>query len=178
MTALSAIDIASAEPAGSLTASPGKTAGRSAAEPAARLVFEVAGQIFAVAVARVREILDLQPISPLPNAPADLLGMIDVRGKGVAVIDLHARLGLRSVDREEGRILVFEIGSANVPVAAIADRVIAVAEIPDDEIEPAPESLTGWRADALRGVARLDGRITMILDLDRIFHDKDPFDFE
>ena len=148
---------------------------RPAAEAEACLTFEIAGQVFAVAVSRVREILDTQPIAVLPNAPTELLGMIDVRGRGVAVVDIHARLGFRRADEETGRILVFEIGERRAPVAALADRVIAVVEIGAADIEPAPASLTCWSPDALRGVTRIDGKIVMILRLDALFQGQDDF---
>lgn len=151
-----------------------------AAEPAAHLVFELSGQIFAVDVASVREILDLQPVATLPNAPADLVGMIDVRGQGVAVIDLAGRLGLAGGGRDEARILVFEFGARATPIAAVADRVLAVAEIAPGEIEPAPRATGGWDAAALRGVTRMDGRIVMILELPALLGAgaRGPFDFE
>ena len=150
------------------------------AAPAAHLAFELSGQIFAVDVVGVREILDVQPVAALPNAPMELLGMIDVRGQGVAVVDLAARLGLGAGERSEARILVFEVGPDAAPIAAFADRVLAVTEIAPGEIEPAPKTMTGWSGAALRGVVRLDGRIAMILDMEALLGAaaSDPFAFE
>lgn len=152
------------------------------AEPHTYVTFELAGQIFAVEVGTVREILDLQPISRLPNAPADLLGMIDVRGQGIAVIDLLSHLGLsHPMSREEGRIVVFELDAdSRKPVGVIADRVLSVVAIADTEIEPAPVTMVRWNAAAMFGVARIDGQLIMMLALDRLFKSDaaGPFDFE
>lgn len=151
------------------------------AEPHTYVTFELAGQIFAVDVANVREILDLQPISRLPNAPADLLGMIDVRGEGIAVIDLPSHLGLmHQANPGDGRIVVFELGAdRRKPVGVIADHVLSVVAIADADIEPAPDAMTRWRSDAMIGVARVDGQLTMMLALDRLFTGaaSGPFDF-
>lgn len=152
------------------------------AEPQTYVTFELAGQIFAVEVGTVREILDLQPISRLPNAPADLLGMIDVRGQGIAVIDLLSHLGLgHPLSRDEGRIVVFELDAdSRKPVGVIADRVLSVVAIADSEIEPAPMTMVRWNAAAMTGVARVDGQLIMMLALDRLFKGDatGPFDFD
>lgn len=150
-------------------------------EPATYVTFELADQVFAVDVANVREILDMQPIAALPNAPGDLLGMVDVRGEGIAVVDLPGRLGLMGQrELSEGRIVVFEFGTTDppTPLGVIADRVLSVIEIPDAEIEPAPSGMTRWDAGSLRGVARVAGRLTMILALHTLFADAGRGDFD
>lgn len=150
-------------------------------EPHTYVTFELAGQVFAVNVGNVREILDLQPISRLPNAPSDLLGMIDVRGEGIAVMDLPSQLGLSNqTNPEDGRIVVFELGpEPRKPIGVIADRVLSVVAIAGADIEPAPEAMARWQAEAMIGVARLEGRLTMMLTLDRLFGaaQSGPFDF-
>lgn len=157
-------------------------AGATMREPHTYVTFELAGQIFAVDVADVREILDLQPISLLPNAPPDLLGMIDVRGEGIAVIDLPSRLGLMSQNSpQDSRIVVFELGSApRKLVGVIADQVLSVVAIADTDIEPSPEAMTHWQPGAMTGVARIDGQLIMMLALDQLFGTNlpGPFDFD
>lgn len=152
-----------------------------AAEPQTYVSFELAGQAFAADVRNVREILDLQPISRLPNASHDLLGMIDIRGAGVAVIDLCGRLALMSNEvAEDGRIIVFELGQERAtPIGVVADRVLGVVEIGSAEIEAAPETMTHWDGSAVCGIARVGGTLTMLLALDRLFGDvaADPFNF-
>lgn len=151
-------------------------------EPQTYVTFELAEQVFAVDVADVREILDLQPISQLPNAPADLLGMIDVRGEGVAVVDLPSRLGLRRHNTpDDSRIVVFELGATDrKPIGVIADRVLSVVAISDTDIEASPESMTHWEAGAMTGVTRIDGKLTMLLSLSQLFDaaTPGPFDFD
>ncbi|WP_410218026.1 chemotaxis protein CheW [Paracoccus sp. (in: a-proteobacteria)] len=153
----------------------------SPSEPDTYLTVELAGQIFAIDVADVREILDMQPISRLPNAPSDLIGMIDVRGEGIAILDLPSRLGLERLrTRAESRIVVLELGRApRHPVGVIADRVLSVVAVTADGIEPAPATLTHWRSDALVGIVRIGEQLTMVLALERLFaaDAPGPFDF-
>lgn len=164
-------------------ADPWLTAGQEGVppEPDTYLTFELAGQIFAVDVADVREILDMQPISRLPNAPPDLIGMIDVRGDGIAIVDLPSRLGIeRQQKRAESRFVVLELGKSHrQPIGVIADRVLSVVAVAANDIEPAPATMTHWQSDALIGIVRIDGELTMVLALAQLFDQgtPGPFDF-
>jgi len=151
-------------------------------EPKTYVSFELAGQVFAADVRNVREILDFQPICRLPNATHDLMGIIDIRGEAVAIIDLCDRLALHGSElAEDSRIIVFEMGSRReTPIGVVADRVLGVIEISSDMIEPAPDTLTKWDDSAVCGIARIGGRLTMLLALETLFHsDSDnPFAFD
>jgi purine-binding chemotaxis protein CheW len=90
------------------------------------LTLALAGETFAVPVRHVREVLDLQKIARIANAPPLLLGMIDVRGQGIPVIDLARKLALPASERSEHtRIVVLEVGQTGrqLVIAAIADAV-------------------------------------------------------
>lgn len=130
-------------------------------------------EVFAVPVERVQEILDLRPITRMPNAPSQLLGMIDVRGTGVAVADLRTLLGMvPTADTETSRIVVFWVrsGGRQSVVAFRADRVIEVASLDDDEMEPLPDAgLFNWRNRMIAGIGRRKGNLVTILDVDRMF---------
>lgn len=148
--------------------------------PRTCVTLEFGDQAFAIDVGIVREILDYRQITPLPNAPADLLGMIDLRGESIAVIDPTARLGLRSASLNPQRIIVLEPDAdTRDAVGVIAERVLSVIECPTDMIEPVPETMTGWTCDGVLGVLRVSGRQTILLDLAQIIR-KDQhraFDF-
>ena len=169
---------ASSRPGVSATASASTEAGE---DPRTYLAFDLAGQIFAADVKYVREILDHQPITRLPNASPELLGMIDVRGEGVAVIDLTGRLSLAQRDTgSEGRIVVFMLGQGgSAPVGVVAEQVRGVIEIGADEIEAAPDTMTAWDGSVVRGIARVGGALAMVLAMERLFGSEtcDPFDF-
>jgi len=125
-------------------------------------------EIFAVEVETVREILDMRPISRVPNAPPFMLGMIDVRGAGVPVIDLRVRLGLPPVPPTElTRIIVLEVGFADRTrlMGLVADRVFEVTPLSEESQEPPPELGVRWRSDYIRAIGRRDGAFVIIFDL-------------
>jgi purine-binding chemotaxis protein CheW len=148
-------------------------------EPQTFLTFSLGGQYFALSVDPVREILDEQPVATLPEAPADVVGLIDVRGEGVIVVDISHRLGVVAAAHSNRRIVVLERpGADGRPVGVFADQVLSVVEIGVEGIEPPPR--TGpENTTLLCGVARLGGQLVMVLDHRRLLwaQTDDIFDF-
>jgi purine-binding chemotaxis protein CheW len=133
-------------------------------------------EVFAVEVEKVREILDAQPVSRVPNAPAFLLGMIDVRGQGVPVIDLRVKLGLPPAPpTEHTRIVVLEVvaGGRTVPMGLMADRVFEVTALAGQTLEPPPEVGVRWRSDYIRAIGRRNGAFVIVFDLSCLFSAED-----
>jgi purine-binding chemotaxis protein CheW len=129
-------------------------------------------EVFAVPVETVLEILDMRPMFRLPEAPAYLAGLIDVRGRAVPVIDLRIKLGLpAAVANESTRILVLEVPVAGrrLVLGLVADRVFEVAAFGARQIEPPPDIGLDWRSDYIRGVSRRDDGFVVIFDLTRLF---------
>jgi purine-binding chemotaxis protein CheW len=136
----------------------------------------VGEEIFAVEVTRVHEILDLVPVVRLPNAPAHILGMIDVRRRAVPVVDLRVKLGLSpTIATEQSRILVLDVdvGGRTVVLGLMADRVYEVTDLADHAIEPPPDIGMRWRSDYIRGVGRRGQSFVVIFDLSRLFSEED-----
>ncbi|MCE7028608.1 chemotaxis protein CheW [Jiella avicenniae] len=132
----------------------------------------VGDSLFAIPVARVQEILEPQPLARMPRAPADFLGVIDVRGQGVPVTDLRLRLAMQPAeDTLDTRVIVLEveIDGGRRKVALRADRVFEVAELDDGSLEPPVRMGTRWQADCVAGVGRRNGAFVTVFDLDRLF---------
>jgi purine-binding chemotaxis protein CheW len=129
-------------------------------------------EVFAVPVQAVLEILGVRPMFRIPEAPNYLAGLIDVRGRGVPVIDLRLKLGLpASPTLESTRILVLEVAVGGRPLVLglIADRVIEVITMDRREIQPAPEIGLQWRSDYISGVGRRNEDFVIIFELSRLF---------
>ena len=145
------------------------------------LTFGLGGQLYAAGIRWVREVVDLCDIAPLPDAPHDMLGMIDLREEPIAVIDLAARLRSAADPGGEARIVILECGagSETIPVGFIADRVLGVREFEVSRLEPVPRSPTGWTSEAASGMVRTVDGTALLLDLDRLLTDggAGSFDF-
>jgi len=129
-------------------------------------------EVFAIPVETVLEILAMQPVFRIPEAPAHLKGLIDVRGRAVAVIDLRTRLNLPPIQPDENtRIVVLDIVVAGrrLALGLVADRVFEVMTLDNEQIEQPPDIGTRWHSDYIRGIGRrLDGFV-VVLDLERLF---------
>ena len=129
--------------------------------------------LYGVPVDRVQEILDMRPVSPMPNAPPHLLGVTDLRGENVPVVDLRILLGMPPAETTpHTRILVVRLG-ADGPGSVIGlrtDRVIDVARLDDDALSPLSEAQKlAWDGLSILGIGRRKGEVISIIDLDGLF---------
>ncbi len=134
-------------------------------------------EVFAVPVETVLEILDMRELFRMPDAPPHFAGLIDVRGRGVPVIDLRVKLGLAAAAVTEGtRIMVLEIPVAGrqLVLGLIADRVYEVASLDDGKLDPPPEIGTKWHSEYIRGVGRRGEHFVVVFDLSRLFASDAP----
>jgi purine-binding chemotaxis protein CheW len=129
------------------------------------LAFVLAGETYAVQIAHVAEILRVLPITEVPRAPANVLGVISVRGKLVTVVDLRRRFRLAEapVDRRT-RILLTDVGGGE-PIGLLVDEVQQVWRLAAEEIEPAG-ALGGEQPAHIAGIGRPAGEKTILILLD------------
>jgi purine-binding chemotaxis protein CheW len=138
------------------------------------LTFRLEGELFALEVAQVREVLDLVPITKVPRAPDYMRGMINVRGSVVPVVDLRVKFGIAPNETtRDSRIIVLEvdIDGEKMVVGAIADAVHEVTELEAGEIEAVPRIGMRWNTSFMRGIGKRNERFVILLDVDRIFSD-------
>lgn len=134
-------------------------------------------ETFALPVEAVREILDMCEISKLPNAPQQLLGMIDVRGTAVPVIDLRTKFGLPRIDATPNtRILVLEFVAQGrkTLIGLVADRVFEVTGLDGDRLDPPPETGCKWQPNHIAGIGRRGDKFVVVLELARLLADDTP----
>ena len=136
------------------------------------LTFKLGDEMFAIDVSQVREVLDLSPITKVPQAADFMRGVINVRGNVVPVVDLRMKFGLPPADNtKDTRVVVMEISmdGEEVVLGALADSVHDVKEINPDQIEPPPRIGARWRSEFIKGIGKLDDQFIIILDIDRVF---------
>ncbi|MFN7128732.1 MAG: chemotaxis protein CheW [Brevundimonas sp.] len=132
------------------------------------VTFGLGDEVFAAPVGLVREILTYQAPSRIPNGPDYLLGLTDVRGRGVPTADLRIRLGMAAVEPTlNTRILVLDIPleDRTLSLGLVADRVFEVAVFTADQIEASPDIGIKWRSDYISGVVRREDGFVVLIDL-------------
>lgn len=143
------------------------------------LTLTLGSESFAINIDVVREILDYTSITRIPQAPAFMLGVVNVRGTAVPVVDLAQRLGLGDVQRTiNTRIVIIEVthGGATTIMGALADSVREVLELDDSSIAPPPQMGTTGGIECLRGVGSHEGRFILILNINKVFGTDDIYD--
>jgi purine-binding chemotaxis protein CheW len=132
------------------------------------VICELKDESYGLDISRVFEIIRLQPITAVPQAPQFVDGVINLRGRIIPIVDLAARFGLpRSVGTKSSRIVVASTGETRVGL--VVDGVSEVLMIPDERIEAAPTAVaTSTDTSLLRGIVNLDDRLVMLLELDAI----------
>jgi purine-binding chemotaxis protein CheW len=136
------------------------------------LTLSLKGEKYAIPVGRVLEVLEYAKITRLPRAAAYLKGLIDLRGRGVPVLDLALRFGLLETEAAKDTAIVvveMEGEDGSMIVGFITDAVHEVVEIPSGLVEAAPKFGVGVAQDFLKGVSRKDEEFILILDIDRLF---------
>lgn len=136
------------------------------------MTFKLGDELFAVDVARVREVLEVSQITKVPTAPAYLRGVVNVRGQSTPVVDLRLRFGLpRTTDNVHTRIIVMELeldGEATV-LGGVADSVHEVIELDPASINAPPRIAMRWRTDFIQGMGKRGDDFIIILDVNAVF---------
>jgi purine-binding chemotaxis protein CheW len=136
------------------------------------VTFVVGTEEFAVPILSVQEINRMMQITRVPQSPAFVEGVINLRGKIIPVVDLRRRFGLAQAQESvDSRIVVVEV--AGRVIGFTVDRVNEVLRIPTSIVEPAPAMVTGLDTDYVQGVGKLDDRLLILLDLVRLFEGED-----
>ena len=136
------------------------------------LTFKLGEEVFAIDVAKVREVLDFTTITKVPRTPDFMSGVINLRGNVVPVVDLRLCFEMTKTEKTVNTcIVVVEVlldGEATV-IGALADSVEEVIDLEPEQIQPAPKIGTQIRTDFIQGMGKRDAQFIMILDIDRVF---------
>ena len=140
------------------------------------LTFMLGGEAFAIGILRIKEIIEYTGLTPVPLMPSCVRGVINLRGAVVPVVDLAARFGrtpVRVTRRTCIVIVEVEAEGEKQDIGVTVDAVSAVLDIPRADIEAAPSFGAGIRPDMIHGMARIDGRFVIILDMDRVLSESE-----
>lgn len=136
------------------------------------VTFVVGNEEFAIPILSVQEINRMMQITQVPQSPDFIEGVINLRGKIIPVMDLRKRFGLGQLDNTaDCRIVVVEV--SNRVIGFTVDRVNEVLRVNADIVDPPPPMVCGIDSDYVQGVGKLDDRLLILLNLDRLFSEED-----
>jgi len=129
------------------------------------VAFRIGNEEYCISVSRVREIRETLPITRVPQAPDDVEGIANLRGQVIPIINLKKKLGYYEEISPNSKIILVELGDEIV--GFVVDDVSDVITIEEEEIEK-PSSLLSTSGHYIKGIAKKDGKLLLILDLDKI----------
>lgn len=141
------------------------------------VVFQLAEQTYGIDIASVFEIIRMETITKVPRTPDFVEGVINLRGRIIPVIDLCKRFHLANSERTgSSRIIIVDVGGNTIGM--IVDAVSEVLRVPMDSIEPPPPMIHGINAAYLRGIAILDDKLIILLNLDKILYEHEKSELQ
>jgi purine-binding chemotaxis protein CheW len=133
------------------------------------LTFQLAEEGYGIGILKVREIIGMLPVTPVPQTPMFLKGVINLRGQVIPVVDLRLKFGLPDEEyTERTSIIVVEVKglSANIPIGIVVDTVSEVINIQAREIEPAPAFGSTIDTNFILGMAKTGDGVKILLNID------------
>jgi purine-binding chemotaxis protein CheW len=141
------------------------------------VTFKLENEEFGVDILRVQEINRMMNITKIPNAPVFIEGVINLRGKIIPIVDLRKRLGFRDGGYDKStRIIVVEL--EGLVLGFIVDSVSEVLRINENTVEPPPSIVSGIDSEYIEGVGKLDDRLLILLELNKVFASPDRKEME
>jgi len=140
------------------------------------LTFQLATEEFGIRVLKVREIMGIQEITAVPQTPAHIKGVINLRGKVVPVVDLRLKFGVAAADYTQRTcIIVTQVQGESGPVmmGIVVDGVSEVLNLTGAEIEDTPDFGEEISGSYLLGMAKVKGKVKILLDIDRVLSTQD-----
>jgi purine-binding chemotaxis protein CheW len=135
------------------------------------LTFSLAGEEYGIGILKIKEIIGMLPITAIPRTPPAVKGVVNLRGRVIPVLDMRLQFGVEAADYNERTcIVVVEIAtdSTTLCTGIVVDEVSEVVHIKPEDIADTPGFGTGIATDYILGMAKLGGRVKILLDIDRV----------
>ena len=136
------------------------------------LTYKLGDEVFALDIAKVREVLDYTPITKVPRTPEFMRGVINLRGSVVPVVDLRLKLGMTKTEKTVNTCIIITevlVDNETTILGALADSVQEVVDLEPGQIEPAPQIGTRLNTEFIKGMGKQNNRFIIILDINRVF---------
>jgi purine-binding chemotaxis protein CheW len=136
------------------------------------LTFKLGEEMFALDIAKVREVLDFTTVTRVPRTPDFMRGVINLRGSVVPVVDLRRKFNMEPSEKTVNTCIIISevmVDGDTTVLGALADSVQEVIDLGPDHIAPAPRIGTKLRTEFIKGMGKQNDRFVIILDIDKVF---------
>lgn len=136
------------------------------------LTFHLGKESFGLEIRHITEIIVLQEISKVPDLPEFILGVVNLRGKVIAVMDMRKRFHLEAKEYDD-RTCIIVVNIKDTLIGLLVDTVNEVLNIPADQVDPPPRSHSGIKNNYIMGMGKVDNQVKILLDIEEILHEEE-----
>lgn len=135
------------------------------------VTFELFEEIFALPILDVREIIRMTPITPVPQAPGFVEGVINLRGQIIPIVDLRRRFGLSPKEHDDNTCIIVADLNGGIQIGLIVDAVREVERLPAETITPPPSLVAGAiGAEYIKGISNHEDKMIIHIELRKVFN--------
>ncbi len=136
------------------------------------LSFRLASEDYGIEIRHIIEIIVMQEITRVPDMPNFIIGVINLRGNVISVMDIRLRFNLESRDYDD-RTCIIVVKINEISIGLLVDTVNEVVDIPEDQIDPPPRTHSGVGSSFIQGMGKLDGNVKILLDIEKILYEEE-----
>jgi purine-binding chemotaxis protein CheW len=136
------------------------------------LTFQIGDEDYGIEIRHVTEIIGIQKITEVPDMPAFVKGVINLRGQVIPVMDVRTRFHMEPREYDD-RTCVIVVRINESAIGMVVDTVNEVADIPEEAVSPPPMVSKGEGSRYLQGMGKIGGEVKILLDVNRLLHDED-----
>ncbi len=140
------------------------------------LAFKLEDEVFAFDISKVREVLEFDTVTKVPQTPEMMKGVINLRGSVVPVIDMRIKFGMSGTEKTVNTVVIIieiDLDDESTMIGALVDSVKEVMDLDTDHIEPPPSIGTQLNTEFIRGMGKQNDQFIIILDIEKIFSSED-----
>ena len=136
------------------------------------LAFKLEEEVFAFDISKVREVLEFDAVTKVPQTPEMMKGVINLRGSVVPVVDMRIKFGMGATEKTVNTVIIIieiDLDEESTMIGALVDSVKEVMDLDSGHIEPPPNIGTQLNTEFIKGMGKQNGEFIIILDIERIF---------
>ncbi len=129
------------------------------------LSFFLASEQYAIPLLSVKEVIAMPEVTPIPNSPSHFLGIMNLRGQVISVIDLRSKFGIKGDTTQETAVVICDLGTVSLGV--VVSKVDSVLSLTPKDIHPKPDTPKSKNADSIFGVAKKGDQLILLIEIDK-----------
>ena len=136
------------------------------------LAFKLDHEVFAFDISKVREVLEFDTVTKVPQTPDMMKGVINLRGSVVPVVDMRVKFGMGEIEKTVNTVIIIieiDLDGTSTMIGAMVDSVQEVIDLDSEHIEPPPKIGTKLNTEFIKGMGKLEKQFLIILDIEKVF---------